>query len=229
VLWEPEALVELLTPLLRTVEADQFLAGRSALGGETGLGEGGSFAFSLHDDGAPDAACGIDQEGTASTPLLLVDASGVRALATSTGLAGMLGRPATGHARRAGIEGGTSPVLWRPRLEGHERSATLAETLGNGLAVRQCDVTVQGRMATLHVRDARLLHGGVLGERIEAFQVRAGYGQLLGSLRAFGDRTIPVGRFRVKNGQRWLTEWHLPRAASLGFPVPGSVPAEHYW
>lgn len=229
VLWGPEALAAFLEPLAHGLEADQFLAGRGALPLASEQPLPAPLGFSLLDDGAPVETNGIDQEGNASSPLVLVDAGGVRQLAASAALSAMLGRPATGHGRRSGAIAAPTPVLWRPRLEGRERSATLAETLGNGIVVRRCDVILRGTEATLVVEDARLMHGGVAGERIEAFAVRASYGALLASLRAFGDKTETVGRLRAKHGQAWITEWHLPLAASLDFPVPGSVPPEHYW
>lgn len=229
VLWAPEALAAFLEPLVRGLEADQFLAGRAVLPLASESPLSAPLSFSLHCDGAPAECGGLDQEGNASAPLLLVDRGGVRALATSAGHASMLGRPATGHGRRASAEHPATPVLWRPRLEGQERTASLAETLGNGIAVQSCDVHVDGPNATLFVREARLMHGGVVGERIEAFSVTATYASLLASLRAFGNKQETVGRLRSKNGQAWVTEWQLPSAASLDFPVPGSVPPEHYW
>jgi hypothetical protein len=108
-------------------------------------------------------------------------------------------------------------------------SAALAESLGNGIAVRRCDVFVNGGEATVDVRDARLLHGGVTGERIERFRLRGPYREIVASLRAFGEARAVVGRRRRKHGREWTTEWHLPPAASLGLPIPGSVPPDHYW
>ena len=229
VLWTPEALAAFLEPLTALIEADRFLAGGDALPLLAGRDEGPELAFSIVDEGAPPEAGGIDQEGNASGPTTLVDRDGVGALATTAALAAVLGRPATGHGRRPGGEGASAPVLWRPRLDGRERNATLAATLGNGLVVRRCDVRVRAGLATVHVIDARLLHGGIAGERIEPFRVRAPYRELLASLRAFGDTRAIVGRRRRKHGHEWITEWQLPEAASLRFPVPGSVPPEHYW
>jgi hypothetical protein len=229
VLWSPEALASLLEPLTGLVEADRFLAGGEALPLLAGRDGGVELGFTIVDEGAPAEAGGIDQEGNASVATLLVDRDGVSTLATTAGLAALLGRPTTGHGRRHGGDGTPVPVLWRPRVEGRERSAALAESLGNGIAVRRCDVVVNGGEATVDVRDARLLHGGVTGERIERFRLRGPYREIVTSLRAFGEARAVVGRRRRKHGREWTTEWHLPPAASLRLPIPGSVPPGHYW
>ncbi|MBY0369951.1 hypothetical protein K2X33_04640 [bacterium] len=226
VLWSARAIAALQTLFLRAFEGDRLLGDRSFL---TLLPLPLSLAFTLEDRAATGCS---DHEGHLKKNTPLLRAGRPAALACNRRVAEQLEVAPTGHARRESYETPATLGFWNPHVEGQVQSACLLAEMERGLSVREIEVqafdTATGQ-ARIRLTECYLVHHGAEGEKVEPIELSLPLVSLLETLSRFEKNKRTTGVAIDKQNQSLVTEISAPAALSERFPLPGSVPASHYW
>lgn len=165
----------------------------------------------------------IDVEGRDRKESLIIDGGHVPCL---------FNEHFSGFSRRSSPRDFPITAPWEPALFGLERDSDILAQLGNGLFVREIEITsfkpISG-VISFKIAEASLVHQGVEGELIEPVKIECSLLDLFHTFKLFSDSTKPHPLTWSKSGQNLFVEVSTPEAISPSFEFPGTVPLSHYW
>lgn len=222
--WSSSVSASFVRCFLQCLESDELRMG-SFVGRHVGTFD---FAFTLADD----PPFKTDSEGTATSPRTILANGKIRSLATNSLESEWMEIPKTGHARQTSMDDPSVPGFWNVHVVPHEERIQAAESPNWGIHVS--DILIRrfdlcSGMLSFSIPTPRLIHEGAVGEPLEPLSLELPISELLGSWSAFSGSSLPSGFVNLKNGQRYCTQIHCPTTLSEHFPIPGSVPIQHYW
>jgi predicted Zn-dependent protease len=225
--WSSRAVAKFLLHFLRAFEGDLFLRQLSFLGD---LENPVNLNFNVEE--TPISQTEVDHEGTARKTVSLWENGLPANLFCDLRTASLLKRSATGHARRESFLHPPIVGFWNSKLTGKSVEPALLKRVDSGLSIEDVEIIdfdlITGQISFI-LSDGVLVHHGEPGEAIEPLKIKCSLMSLLESFEVFSLEHRTWGLELTKKGQSFLSEFTTPDALSLKFPIPGSVPPDHYW
>ncbi|MBI4403111.1 MAG: hypothetical protein HY537_03065 [Deltaproteobacteria bacterium] len=228
VLWMPTALSKIMLPFIRAFEGDLVLHNLSFL---TDYQFPIPLSFSIVDLATGDNFP-TDHEGSPRRAMVLFDEGRPRGLTCNIHIAEQLNVKSTGHCRRESFACPPTIGVWTPSIQSSETEHALEQNMERGLCIHDVEVThfdPATTMLRLICPDTELVHHGELGESVQTFELEIGLLDLLRSLKTFSKQQSIIGHAIAKSNQRLFCDMTVPQAFSESLPIPGTVPASHYW
>lgn len=223
------AVSKFLLPLISHFESDRVLSESSFL---NRWPEELPLAFDLEETSQELPGSASDAEATLHRSFFLFRDGKPRGLACSRKTAEALGVDATGHVLRNSFRYPGIIALRRVSLVPKKSPANPPEGLERGLWVNDLEAAISlSSIPRIHlgIRSAHLIHHGQIGERVEGFHIECPLAEFLTAFESGGIDAETFGLSTFKMGQRALVEIHTPSLITSAFPIPGKVPASHYW
>ncbi len=225
VLWSAQCVAKLQALFLKAFDAERVLSNRSFL---SHLALPAPFKFSL-EDVPPQADFTWDHEGNPVRRMPIFRDGKPTVLACTRQTAQQLEVVPTGHARRGAFDAPTHPSFWSPHVVGDTIQDALLPSMERGVSVRELEVLTFDSVSaetTLRLTHCFLVHQGQEGERMEPLVLRTSLIDLLASFSEFETKVKTTG---VLGAQSDFLEITSSASLSKPFPLPGTVPLEHYW